>query len=210
MHALELFIKGIIAGLIISAPVGPVNVLVVQRTIGEGFKTGVGAGIGAALGDTVYGGIAGFSITFVIGFIIHEEFWIQMGGGFLLILVGIWYYHKQPPKFQKNNDRKPKASDLTATFLLTLTNPTTVLSFLLVLTVLGLGGRHPSPIGLMLVAGIFAGAMLWWTVLSMTVNRFRDRFNDRAMSWLNRIGGVAIGGFGIIMMLLSLGHRPHH
>jgi threonine/homoserine/homoserine lactone efflux protein len=207
VSALELLIKGVLAGLMISAPVGPVNVLVVQRTIAKGCRAGLLAGLGAAFADTLYGSIAGFSITFVIRFLILEQFWIRLGGGCLLILIGIWYYRRQPHGLKKQKDGKAEGSDFAGAFLLNLTNPTTVLSFLAVLAVLGLGGQRPSWLSLMLVAGIFCGAMLWWTTLSMVVNHFRDRFNDKTLSLMNHIAGLAIGGFGIGMIILALGHR---
>jgi threonine/homoserine/homoserine lactone efflux protein len=192
----------------ISAPVGPVNVLVVQRTIAKGCRAGLVAGLGAAFADTMYGAIAGFSITFVIRFLIHEQFWIRLGGGCLLILIGIRYYRKQPQGLKEPKSRKAEGSGFAVAFLLNLTNPTTVLSFLAVLAVLGLGGHRPSLLSLLLVAGIFCGAMLWWTILSTVVNQFRDRFTDRTMLLMNHIAGVAIGGFGIVMIVLGLGQRP--
>ena len=82
-------------------------------------------------------------------------------------------------------------------------NPTTVLSFLAVLASLGLGREAAKWLTLLLVLGIFCGSMLWWIVLTAIVNRFRDRFNDRSMLWMNRIAGVAIGGFGVLAFLLS-------
>ena len=208
MSALELLVRGVLAGLMISAPVGPVNVLVVQRTIAKGCRAGLVAGLGAAFADTMYGAIAGFSITFVIRFLIHEQFWIRLGGGCLLILIGIWYYRREPQGLRKQKNDKAEGSDFAGAFLLNLTNPTTVLSFLAVLAVLGLGGQRPSLLSLLLVAGIFSGAMLWWTTLSMVVNQFRDRFTDKTMVLMNHIAGLAIGGFGIVMIVLGLGHRP--
>ena len=207
MSALQLLIKGILAGLIISIPVGPVNVLVVQRTISKGCRAGLAAGIGAALADTVYGAVAGFSITFVIRFLIREEFWIRVGGGCLLILIGIWYYRKRPQGLERQNRGQAEGSDLAAALLLNLTNPTTVLSFLVVLAVLGLAGHRPSLLSLLLVAGIFGGAMLWWITLSLLVNHFRNRFNDRTMSIMNHVAGLAIGAFGILTIVLGLGER---
>ncbi len=207
MSALELLLHGVLAGLIISVPVGPVNVLVVQRTIAKGCRAGLVAGLGAASADTFYGAIAGFSITFVIRFLIHEQFWIRLGGGCLLILIGIWYYRKQPQRLEKEKAGKAEGADFAGAFLLNLTNPTTVLSFLAVLAVLGLGSQRPSWLSLMLVAGIFCGAMLWWTTLSMAVNHVRDRFTDRTMSLMNHIAGLAIGGFGIVMIVLGILHR---
>ncbi len=203
MNAIELFLKGVIAGVAISAPVGPVNVLCVSRTISKGWIAGIVSGIGAAAADTFYGSIAGFSISIVIGFLIREESKLRLFGGILLVLLGIWYYMKRPESLSKHGKRKADHSDLVTTFLLNLTNPTTVLSFLAVLAVLGLGGHRAAWLTLMMVAGIFAGAMVWWLILTGVTNYFRDRFTDKSMLWMNRIGGIAIGAFGVLMFLLG-------
>src|SRR5206468_9793467 len=96
MKDLALLLRGILAGLAISAPVGPVNVLCISRTISNGWAAGVISGLGAATADTIYGAIAGFSIHFVIAFLIREEFWIRLFGGILLMLIGVVYYRKRP------------------------------------------------------------------------------------------------------------------
>jgi threonine/homoserine/homoserine lactone efflux protein len=206
MKALELLLRGIAAGLAISAPVGPVNVYCISRTLTKGKLAGLVAGLGAAVVDTFYGAIAGFSISLVIGFLIREQFWLRLVGGILLMAIGIVYY-ALPPKTLSREDNSTGESDFVTAFLMTLTNPTTVLSFLAVLAALDLGGHRPARLTLVLVGGIFAGSMCWWTILATVANHFRDRFDDRAMLWMNRIAGVAIGTFGLATMLLSRVHR---
>jgi threonine/homoserine/homoserine lactone efflux protein len=186
-----------------SAPVGPVNVLCVSRTLSKGRAAGIIAGLGAALADTIYGAIAGFSIHFVISFLLREVFWIRLFGGTLLIGIGVIYYCKRPEPFHEEKGDEAD-TDIASTFFLTLTNPTTVLSFLAVLAALHLDGNRAWWQTLFLVAGIFVGAMLWWIILAGIANHYRDRFNDRAMLWMNRIAGLAIGGFGLLTLLLSL------
>jgi threonine/homoserine/homoserine lactone efflux protein len=207
MNALELFVRGIIAGLAISAPVGPVNVLCISRTLTKGPRAGVISGLGAGAADTIYGGIAGFSISFIIRFLLKEEFWIRLFGGMLLIGIGIRYYFKEPKHLDEEREKASPHAEFASAFLLNLTNPTTVLSFLAVLAVLGLGQHYPRLHTFLLVLGIFAGAMVWWIILTLASNHFRDRFNDHAMLWMNRIAGLAIGGFGVITMILS--HWAH-
>ena len=96
MESYEFLMRGAVAGLAISAPVGPVNVMCVSRTISNGPRAGLISGLGAAAADTLYGAIAGFSISFVIGLLIRNEFWVRLVGGFLLIAIGIHYYFKRP------------------------------------------------------------------------------------------------------------------
>jgi threonine/homoserine/homoserine lactone efflux protein len=191
--------------LAIAIPVGPVNVLCVSRTLAKGRRAGIVSGLGAAAADTFYGSIAGFSITFIIQFLQKEEFWIRVVGGILLVGIGVVYFRKPP---QHADAERPGGdhSDFTSAFLLTLTNPTTVLSFLAVLAGLGLGQGGPGWRTLLLVGGIFCGSMLWWIILSEVVHRLRDRFDDHAISWMNRIAGLAIGAFGVLTFVLGVAH----
>jgi threonine/homoserine/homoserine lactone efflux protein len=198
MRAIELLIGGIIVGLMIAMPVGPVNILCIRRTIGAGWRSGVISGVGAAAADMLYGGIAGFSITLVIQFLVREQFWIRLFGGILLVVIGIFYFFKRPVALDARlQDRGSAYSDIRSAFLLTLTNPTTVLSFVALLAALGMGAQRLWWLTVFLVGGIFCGSMMWWIVLSVIVNHFRDRFNDRLLLLMNRFAGVAIGGFGV-------------
>jgi threonine/homoserine/homoserine lactone efflux protein len=182
----------------IAMPVGPVNILCIRRTIGAGWRSGVISGVGAAVADMLYGGIAGFSITLVIQFLVREQFWIRLFGGILLVGIGIWYFFKRPVALDARlQDRGSAYSDIRSAFLLTLTNPTTVLSFVALLAALGMGAQRLWWLTVFLVGGIFCGSMMWWIVLSVIVNHFRDRFNDRLLLLMNRFAGVAIGGFGV-------------
>jgi threonine/homoserine/homoserine lactone efflux protein len=202
MPYLELIIRGLLAGLAIAAPVGPVNVFCISRTLSKGRTAGLMAGLGAAAADTFYGSIAGFSISFVIAFLIREVFWIRLVGGFLLIVIGATYFFHRPVSLREKTDASVH-SDMVSAFLLNLTNPTTILSFLAVLAALGMRGHRVWWMTMLVVGGIFVGSMLWWITLALTADHFRDRFNDRAMVWMNRVAGIAIGGFGLVTMILS-------
>jgi threonine/homoserine/homoserine lactone efflux protein len=165
------------------------------------------SGFGAATADALYGAIAAFSITFLIQFLEREEFWIRIAGGLLLMAIGVFYFRKPAQAAISHGITESSAhSDFASTLLLTLTNPTTVLSFLAVLAGLGMGGHRPWWLTFLLVAGIFAGSMLWWLTLVLLVNRFRDRFNQGALRAMNRVAGVAIGAFGIVTFVIGLKH----
>jgi len=203
----ELPLRGLAAGLIIAAPVGPVNVLCIQRTLEKGWKSGIVSGLGAALVDTLYGGVAGFSISLVISFLIREAAWIRLIGGILLIGVGVMYYFKPPRSLKQRKQNSSAHSDFVSAFLLTATNPTTVLSFLAVLAMLGLGRQRPLWQTSLLVGGIFCGSMSWWILLTVGATMLRDKVTDSTMRWLNRIGGIAIGLFGVVNIIFSRIHR---
>jgi threonine/homoserine/homoserine lactone efflux protein len=207
MVDLELPLRGVAAGLIIAAPVGPVNVLCIQRSLEKGWKSGILSGLGAALVDTLYGGLAGFGISLVISFLIREEAWIRLIGGILLIGVGVVYYLKPPRSIRKHKSNFSTHSDFVSAFLLTATNPTTVLSFLAVLAMLGLGRQRPLWQTSLLVGGIFCGSMSWWIVLTVGATLLRDKVTDSTMRWLNRVGGIAIGLFGVVNIIFSRIHR---
>jgi threonine/homoserine/homoserine lactone efflux protein len=194
------------AGMAIAAPVGPVNVLCAGRTLSRGKAAGLVSGLGAATADTLYGGIAGFSITFIIDFLQREEFWIRVLGGLLLISIGVVYFYKPAPALASGGPTGAGGSDYSSTLLLTLTNPTTVLSFLAVLAGLGMGGYRHWWLTFLLVGGIFCGSMLWWVILVFAVNRLRDRFDAHSFRWMNRIAGLAIGGFGLVTLLIGVKH----
>lgn len=199
MQELELLLRGLIAGFVIAAPVGPVNVVCMQRALLNGWRAGVRAGFGSAAADTLYGAVAGFSISLVIDFLVRELFWIRLWGGILLVVIGAVYFFKEPAE---RDDPKNGSANFRVTFFLTLTNPTTVLSFIAVLAALGLGHHSDGWRTVFLVAGIFSGSMLWWIILSSVVSRLRGRASGRTLRWMHRAGGLAIGGFGIASFLL--------
>ncbi len=204
---LGLPIRGLAAGLIIAAPVGPVNLLCIRRTLEKGWKSGMVSGLGAALADTLYGAIAGFSITVVIQLLIREEFWIRLVGGILLMVIGVVYYRMPSRSLEAGPDVSSVNSDFVSAFLLNVTNPTTVLSFLAVLATLGIGRQRPLWQTSLLVAGIFCGSMIWWTILVSAANRLRSRITDRTVRWMDHVAAIAIGGFGLANVLLSRGRR---
>ena len=204
---LALPIRGLVAGLVISAPVGPVNLLCIRRTLEKGWKSGMVSGLGAALADTTYGAIAAFGIGLVIQPLIREQFWIRLFGGIFLMGIGAVYYCRPPRLHKTAKDDSPANSDFVSAFVLSATNPTTVLSFLAVLATLGAGRERSLWQPLVLVAGIFCGSMIWWTLLAGAANRLRSKVTDRSMRWMDHLAAILIGGFGLANLLLSRGRR---
>ena len=132
---------------------------------------------------------------------------IRLVGGILLIGIGVLYYCKPPRSLEAGQVTSSANSDFVSTFFLTATNPTTVLSFLAVLAILGLGRQRLPWQTSLLVAGIFCGSMTWWTILASAANLLRGRITDGSMRWMNRVAGIAIGGFGLVNVVLSRWHR---
>ena len=203
---MQLLLRGIIIGFSIAAPVGPIGVLCIRRTLAQGRASGFFSGLGAATADAVYGCIAGFGLTLISGVLIRGQFWLRLVGGLFLCYLGIRTFLARPADEAVPVGRDGGlAAAYGSTFLLTLTNPMTILSFTAIFAGVGVveaGGRYGS--AAILVLGVFLGSALWWLSLSGVVGLLRTRFTARAMRWVNRISGLTILGFGLVAVLSIL------
>ncbi|MEI6089384.1 MAG: LysE family transporter [bacterium] len=202
---LELLIKGIIIGFAVAAPVGPIGILTIKRTLNEGRLSGFVTGMGAAFADTLYGMVAGFSITVVSSFLITQQFWLELIGGFFLIVLGAVTYFSKPKIKKTAINNKGLLYNLISTFFLTLTNPATIFSFIAIFAGIGLGSvkaTHPST--LIIIPGVFVGASLWWLTLSYFVSIFKSKITLDHLFWINRLSGIIIFLFGLIALYLSI------
>jgi threonine/homoserine/homoserine lactone efflux protein len=187
-----------IIGISTAAPVGPIGVLCIRRTLGKGRSVGFASGLGAAAGDPMYGCIAGLGLTFVSGFLVDQQGWIRLAGGLFLCYLGIGSSFAEPAERAEPDEGSRLVGAHGSTFLLTLTNPMTILSFAAVQAGLGLLEAGRDYLAAMLVVfGVFVGSLLWWFALSGVASLFRERFDVRAFSWVNRISGVIIAAFGL-------------
>lgn len=195
-------LKGLIIGFSIAAPVGPIGVLCIRRTLSKGRTSGLASGLGAATADAIYGCVAGFGLTLISNLLLEEQIWFRsIGGGFLLYL-GIRTFLSKPGGEVATARRLNLAGDYISTFLLTLTNPLTILSFAAIFAGLGLAGPGGAfGYAGMLVLGVFFGSGLWWLILSSTVAAFRGRFTLKGLHWVNRISGLVILAFGLLALL---------
>jgi threonine/homoserine/homoserine lactone efflux protein len=199
-----LFIKGLIIGFAIAAPVGPIGVLCIQRSLHDGFKIGLMTGLGAALADGTYGLVAGFGLTTLSSILISYQFWIQLIGGLFLLYLGIKLFFTSPREKQPSKPDRSSWHALGTTYLLTLTNPATILSFIAVFAGLGLGTIHPSYIdAIILILGITIGSAIWWVILSSCVAfMLHHRLSQPMMQGINRLSGIIIFAFGIFALLM--------
>jgi len=203
----ELLIKGIIVGLLASIPLGPIGVICIQRTINKGRLSGFMSGIGAATADTIFATVAGFSLTFIINFVEKQQFFFQVAGGFIVMILGISIFYTNPIK-QLKRHRKNKSGiveDFLSILFLTITNPLAIFLFIGLFATL----RIVSPGGNVfyagiLLSGVFMGAALWWFVLSSIVNRFRARFRLKQLWYINKISGGVIFILGLIAAFETL------
>lgn len=205
----SLFLRGLVIGFSIAAPVGPIGVLCIRRTLAEGQLYGLVSGLGAATADALYGCVAAFGLTFISSFLIGHKLWLGLIGGLFLLYLGVKTLLSKPAEDAARAEGKGLLGAYISIFLLTLTNPMTILSFVAIFAALGLGsatGSYAS--ALILVLGVFCGSALWWLLLSGGVGLFRNKFNARGLLWVNRISGVVITLFGIIALGGLIWSRP--
>jgi threonine/homoserine/homoserine lactone efflux protein len=160
---------------------------------------GLVTGLGAASADAFYACVAGFGLTFISSVLINQAVWIRLIGGIFLFYLGIRTFQASPGKRVSDRDDVGAAGAYASTFVLTITNPLTILSFAAIFAGLGLGSQAMGFFSaIMIILGVFTGSALWWLSLSGFVSLFRHRVSEQAMAWINRISGVIILGFGII------------
>ena len=201
MENLSFLIKGLLIGLSIAAPVGPIGVLCIRRTLAKGLISGLVSGLGAATADAFYGAVAGFGLAFISNFLISQQFWLRLIGGVFLVGLSIKIFLSKPSRETESNEDNAAVGDYASTFFLTLTNPATILSFAAIFAGLGLGSANGSYLSAsVLVLGVFSGSALWWLILSGGVNALRRKLNEKALAWVNRISASIILTFGAIAL----------
>ncbi len=191
-------IKGLLIGFSIAAPVGPIGILTIKRTLTEGRVSGFVTGMGAAMADTFYGIIAGFGLTAIASFLLTQATWIKLIGGSFLLFLGVKSFITKPASTAANVDSKGLFNNLISTFFLTIANPTTILSFLAIFAGLGLGTTKASYASTVsLVLGVFIGSALWWFILSSIVSYFQSKITPVRLIWINRLSGLILISFGL-------------
>jgi threonine/homoserine/homoserine lactone efflux protein len=200
--ALSFFLRGLIIGFSIAAPVGPIGILAIRRTLTLGWLPGLLTGLGAATADALYGCVAGFGLTAISDGLVSYAFWLRLIGGIFLCALGIKTFITKPAAEAAIASDKGLAyfSMYASTVFLTLTNPLTILSFAAIFIGLGLATASNYAMATVLVAGVFLGSALWWILLSSGASLLRRRFNLQRLRGLNRISGLILLTFGIIAL----------
>jgi threonine/homoserine/homoserine lactone efflux protein len=195
-----LVLRGFILGLAIAAPVGPIGVLCIRRTLAQGRTFGFVSGLGAATADAIYGCIAALGLTAISALLVRQQDMLRLLGGLFLCYLGVRTLLARPTDRSAAAEGQGLGSAYFSTLLLTLTNPITILSFVAVFAGLGVGGGNGYGAAAAIVFGVFLGSAAWWFLLSGGVSLVRDKFDVRAMLWVNRISGVIILGFGVFAL----------
>lgn len=199
---LLLFAKGAAVGFAIAAPVGPVGVLCVRRTLMFGRLSGLISGFGAAVADGVYGFVAAFGLTLISTWLLDHRVVIQLlGGSFLLFLsyrIFVMGQGERGSVAAATDNNSSAWHSFGSTFALTLTNPITILAFLGIFTAVGIAEvSHNRWLAASLVGGVFAGSMLWWLFLAAGAGFFRRHLQAGGLRWVNRVSGGLILAFGL-------------
>jgi threonine/homoserine/homoserine lactone efflux protein len=200
----EYILKGVIIGLLVSVPMGPVGVLCVQRTLNRGKMSGLVSGLGAAAADVIFAIIAGFGLTIIINFIEQKHIYFQIIGGLFVLYVGVRIFNTNPVKQLKLQrlGKSQLSQDFVSIFLLTLSNPMAIFLFLAIMAAIKVTGDQLRFLEIsLLTGGIAFGAILWWFVLANIANRFRKRIRLRSIWWLNKITGSVVFLFGLMVLI---------
>jgi threonine/homoserine/homoserine lactone efflux protein len=198
-----LFAQSLLIGLSIAAPVGPIGLLVIQRTLQRGSVVGLATGLGAALADALYGAVGAFGVSWIIDALVGARVPLALGGGAFLLWLA-WRTWRAPPadKAAQAGTGAGLLQCFAGTFVLTLSNPATIFSFIAVFGTLGAHLAVSSP--WTMVAGVLLGSALWWLLLSAAVGRLRSRFDARAQAWVNRGSALLLAGFALWQVLALL------
>ncbi|MDF2633242.1 MAG: Lysine exporter protein [Pelosinus sp.] len=195
-------IKGLVLGFSIAAPVGPIGIVCIRRTLSQGMLNGFAAGLGAATADAFYGSAAAFGLTIITDLFLENSLYLRIIGSLFLFYLGYSTFIAKPAHKSESAYQDGWIKACLSTFFLTITNPMTILSFGAVFAGLGIVGTKGDYISsFILVGGVFLGSSLWWFLLSGTIQLLRHTFNYQRLIWVNRVSGIIIAGFGVISFL---------
>lgn len=200
----DLFFKGLVLGFSIAAPVGPIGVLCIRRTLAGGPLRGFVTGLGTATADALYGLVAALGFTAAAAVLVDHQAFLRLAGGLFLCYLG-WVAFRTPPVLHAPPSHSGTLlGDYATAFVLTLTNPLTILSFAAVFAGAGVGGGQGSHGAALAVLGVFAGSLLWWLILSGATGFLRAELGPSRLVWVNRLSGIIIAVFGLACLLSLL------
>jgi threonine/homoserine/homoserine lactone efflux protein len=200
-----LFLKGFTIGLAIAAPVGPIGLLTIRRTLAHGRAAGFLSGLGAASADAIFGSIAAFGITTISSIMIGAKTWLGIIGGLFLIYLGWQTFVSVPAQNHSESNASSLKSMYFTTFALVLTNPISILYFIGIIASVGAANNPTS--ATWMVAGVFTGSALWWLTLASIATSLRHKITPRALKQINRISGAVIAAFGIFALTSQILER---
>jgi threonine/homoserine/homoserine lactone efflux protein len=207
--SISLLLQGILMGLVVAVPVGPLGLLCISRALALGPTYGLFSGLGVATADALAAAIAALGITLISGFLSEYQIILRLIGGAFLCYLGYAIYMTEPVTQAPIKDINGLLSAYATTFFLTFSNPVTVLSFIAIYA----GWHMPSMDGEYIAAatltiGVFVGSALWWIALFIGLEAFHEKFNLRFLFWVHRVSGAIIAVLGVVV-LFSLSPWGH-
>ena len=202
IETLKSFTKAFMLGLAIAAPLGPVGLLCIQRTMISGFRSGLSTGLGAATADAIYMFIAASGIYSLMNFLSLNAVWFRLAGGVMLLVLGVLAASKKSVTAVDLSTPKTSdyAKDYVSALALTLSNPFTIAAFAAVFAGLSLTGAQAVPY----VAGVFSGSLFWWLFLSLNLKFLQGKLAGFHLFLINMVSGFTIIAFGIIFIIQSV------
>lgn len=198
------FLRGLMAGLALAAPIGAVGVMCIRRTLSYGMGRALMVGLGSAIADALFGAVAGLGLRAVSVFVVAHEATFALIGGLIVIGVGIVTFRAPVSMGATEPAAGDRRKDVARAFLLSIVNPATLLGAIGIFAVFGPVDPAARPLAAgSLVLGVFAGSMLWWLILSTLARVFRERFMLRALPHMNQIEGAIIGALGLGAAVLA-------
>jgi threonine/homoserine/homoserine lactone efflux protein len=195
--------QGVLIGFVVAVPVGPLGILCINRALVAGALCGLISGLGVATADALAASVAALSISFVSGFLIKHQIVLRLAGGVFLCYLGAQIYRTKPkPAAPPPSDVNGLVNAYATTFVLTFSNPVTLLSFIAIYAgwhVPSLQGRYLA--AALLALGVLIGSALWWVCLFIGMTAFREKFSLDALVWVHRVSGALMVGFGIVILL---------
>ena len=200
---ISVFIQGMIIGLTLAVPVGPISFLCIQRAVTGGRLHGIISGIGVASADSFYAGVTLFGLTAISGLIIAHQFSLRLAAGVVLILVGIRIFLSIPASLSRKTGHETYLKDYLSMVAIAIANPLTLIFYVAILPGFGVVFHENSVLSVSeFVGGVFFGSTLWWIILCGSIGSVRSRISDDHLRLINRVSGVLIVIFGLGMVLL--------
>jgi threonine/homoserine/homoserine lactone efflux protein len=200
----SLFLRGLIVGVVLAAPIGAVGMMCITRSLTHGWHRAMAAGLGSAVVDALFGALAGLGLSAITMVVVDNQTIIGMGGGLIVVGVGVATYLAPIRTDVASMAVGSSIRDFTAAFMLSITNPATLLGAVGLFAAFG----HTDPTSdlrgaVVLIAGVFCGSMAWWMALAGAARMFRRMFMPTALPRLNKIEGIVIAAVGLLAIIAA-------
>jgi threonine/homoserine/homoserine lactone efflux protein len=204
LQFIEILLKGILLGLAVSMPLGPIGIVLINRTLKRGMLSGFFSGLGLASADTLLAVLAALGFNVILSFINQERFIISIVTGLIIVGIGLKIFFSNPVKDLRNRERANKSlwRDYYSVFVLSISNPYTIFIFVAFFSGFHIDGDvKPELVPFFLVPGVFIGTITWWFFLSYFVSRFKKNIRLRVIVRVNKVAGIVVIVIGVIVLL---------